>query len=402
MAAGPSLMSAATATVFVIAPVAAGAAAWQTGRLRRSDAASWAPQRSRLVIVVDAVAPVAAVAWAVLGLAVARVVVADPRPPGGWGAGALPMVAAAVAVIAGWVAIGAVAGSNAPTIAAVPGVVIVAYGAIVFPIAMDPLWLRHLTGFRSACCVVDSEVVPAAVLAPGIVALGVTGGAAVLVAGRSQTANRTLRAVAALVVVAGAVGAVLPSVADLGPDPTRERSSGLACQAGAGASAAGPATVCLWAEHEGQRAAVDAAAAAMAQALDERGVTVPSRVTERPATDGADDVWSFGTSSTADGLDVAVALAGGLMGSVTCIPELVGPDGLPLPLDAVAGTWLVLAADHVTPDDIAGLDPSAVAIADTVLAGSLEDQGQWFAGAVAALRDCDVVQPPLPPATSGP
>lgn len=404
-AAGPSLLSAATSTVFVIGPVAAGAAAWQTGRLRRSHVLAWAPRRAHGWLTADVVLPVVAAGWGTLALAIGRAVVIDPSPPGGWGAAAPGLAVAAAVVIAALSALGALAGWFLPSVAAVPASMVVTYLWLVFPIAFEPMWVRHLTGFRSSCCYVGTEIVPSAAFAPAALGVGLVLAVALVV---WRVPPTVARAGASIAVAVAAVFVARVPVADLGPDPVRARTTGLECRPvtdgavrSGGADGAELSEVCLWAEHEQLRSVVVGEVSALAAAAHDRGVTLPRTVTEGPATDGVSPgAWRFGTSVDADPFEVRAALASGLLGTVACDDTISGPSG-PVATDLAVVAWLLLAAGTPGEEVATRLGPEARDAAEVVLMAPAQAQGEWFVAQIAALRDCARPSVPLPATSAG-
>jgi hypothetical protein len=147
-----------TTILFLAGPLAAGCAAWEMSRLRRAQIAALAPARSVAVIAAWSALPSFAlgVVCVLTALLTAVPMVSgvpgslDPRP-----------VVIAVLVVAAHTLLGAAAGWLLSPYLSIPLALVASYVWHVYPRAIEPLWIRHLTGSTwTDCCEVDEMADP--------------------------------------------------------------------------------------------------------------------------------------------------------------------------------------------------------------------------------------------------
>lgn len=343
-----------SSALLLVGPVAASVAAWDVGRLRRGGVLNAPVVRGRLVVVGRAVVP--ALALGVVGLTVAWALTV-PGVVGAPGPRHALLVATPLVVLVGAVSVGALAGATLPPWLASAACLVGGYIWFVYPPALEPLWLRHLTGYESGCCGSWTQVTLGGAVAPGVLAAGATAAVAVLVRrGSSWTGTgrrgpiRLLAAACWAVAAAAAAAMVVP----LGPTPTEPRTTPTACRDGQ------RVRVCVWPEHVPQLPALTQATDDVHAALEKAGLTVPTVASESTADRTA---WVFGVSASTEAADwTEQAVAIGLLPSWP--EDCILPSPLAIDLDA-AGNWVLATIGH-PPDD-----------ASTVPAGSVTEQAAW-------------------------
>ncbi len=170
-----------------------------------------------------------------------------------------------------------------PTVAAVPVVLVGDYLWNVYPPALEPLWLRHLTRPASGCCMNTSAVDPAGIVGPALVAIGL---AAVAVAATAVSRHTPrlgslpgfvpyVGAALALTAAAATTSAAVALVDGLGPDAIRARpAADLVCSDPQGTR------VCVWPEHAPRLTETARVVSEAAARLRLVGVTPPQVITE--------------------------------------------------------------------------------------------------------------------------
>ncbi|WP_330288821.1 DUF7224 domain-containing protein [Streptomyces sp. NBC_00576] len=270
----------AVSALIFIAPVTAACAAWEAGRIRRARIGDGTPTRNGWQIAVAALTPVVLLGFLALAAALAVARLHMESAPG-WPDARI--IASAGLIVCAHVVVGYAVGMWLPAVAAVPVVLIGDYLWNVYPPALEPLWLRHLTRPASGCCMNTSAVDPAGIVGPALVAVGL---AAVAVAAATLSRHTprlgTLPgfvpyagAALALAVAAATTTASVGLVDGLGPDAIRTRpASELVCADSRGTR------VCVWPEHEPRLAETARAVSTAAERLRLVGVTSPDVITE--------------------------------------------------------------------------------------------------------------------------
>lgn len=365
-------------TAFLVAPVCAACAAWEGGRLRRAGWASLPHVRSPLRIAMTSLAPVIAVGWLAISTAVlytlrtARVVAVPD----------LRVMAATFVVVTAHALLGFAIGVRFSTVVAVPAVLLIDYGWMVLPHALEPVWLRHLNGSDTwlSCCSVATDVAPQALVGTLIVALGLAGTASMLLCARH--AVRRLAVVPA--VLALSLGAVL--VQGLGYDAVVPRDpAALVCSAG-------QPRVCVWPEHRDRLAEVTAIASTAASRWREADIGVPTEFSERSTLSLGDR--SFGFSVQSRPSDILNALAYSLLPPV---PQcaLAGRTEPYIAADLVHA-WLVEVAGMPDDEITKRFGPDVSRAVAAVRSLPLRQQRVWLKHNHTALQTCDVA-PQLEP-----
>jgi hypothetical protein len=298
----------------LVAPVSSACAAWDVGRLRRAGVLRAPVVRPQPAVVVRAALP--SLLLGVLGMVAAWLLTvpsAVGSPPGR----DVLLLGTAFAVVVGAVSVGAVAGTFLPHGPAAAGCLVLGYFWFVYPPAIEPLWLRHLTGFESGCCVATVQAAPAGVLAPVVLALGITVACALLVGApwfsvgqlwARRPATTALRLTAAVACVGIGTGVAVSLVDGFGDTPTVTRTTPTTCAGSA-------PRVCVWPKHASELPDLVTHARHFEAVLAGQGLAVPAlateSVTDAPATEPG---WVFGISdSTAPSGWLSQALVEGLV-----------------------------------------------------------------------------------------
>ena len=387
----PSWLSVAgrpSAALFLIATACAGVAAWDVSRLRRAGTEQWAPVRPPLQVVWTRALPSVAMGLAtvltVLVVTVGGVVTgagASLSTLGMPGWSALPPLVVALAAVVGFSAVGAAAGWLLSPYVGVPLVLVGSYLWHVYPPALEPLWLRHLTGTSwQFCCLTWHD--PAAGL--GIASLAIPAGLAlagtVLFATRGQP---VLRLAAATAIGTMAVAVAVPAAAPLDVRPTQTRAGELVCEGQA-------PTVCLWPEQEPLRDEITEQATALVSALRDAEVEPPERV-RAPVADADPDDWQVYLSHDAGADRIAEALVQGLVPETPACVEQDGRFDLRLlrAQEALrAWVWRVAYpgnGDFPRPDVSGERERLVTQVRDLPVA----EQARWYEAGQQAIRDCD-------------
>ena len=293
-----------------------------------------------------------------------------------------PLLASAAWIGAG-VALGWLLGSHTLLRVAAPLAVLTVYIGAAFPAALDPPWLRHLTGLTSGCCAIY-EVPDLRAAAAGVLTLGaVTGMCLAVSATAARVLPRAVTACTALGLVV-AVGAGITLARPLDADAVQDRQEPMVCIDVGVPLCTWPETAQVTQEHRESIRAVTATA-------DGAGLELPTKITQRAP--GAHS-WPEGTVSfsSAQGEDrVHWAYASALLPRVEACPDSPGfPDEDLSTLLALRGAvqgWLVAESGH--PMDAGGLGEESAAVLDS-LSGSTAHEAEAIRTLHSALLSCTV------------
>ncbi|GBQ03640.1 hypothetical protein SSP531S_51150 [Streptomyces spongiicola] len=140
----PAVVAAPLMTLYALAYASAAAlAVWESGRLRAFGVWDMAPARSRYRVAGDALLPVILCAW---------LVVLVPTVLSLGSAGTLPtpdsllLPGMAMLLCVAHAIIGFAIGLRAPHVVAAPVVAVLVWVAVAFTRAVDPAWVRHISG----------------------------------------------------------------------------------------------------------------------------------------------------------------------------------------------------------------------------------------------------------------
>ncbi|WP_067455536.1 DUF7224 domain-containing protein [Actinomadura macra] len=369
-------VKATSAAVLAFAPPMAAIAAWESWRLRRAGVHPGVSVRGPATIMMWSLLPM--LGCAVLGMLAAFGALFTklgdvPGTPD------LLVIVTAMLVLSAWAVVGFAAGRWLHPAVGVPVLLVMAWFWLAYPVALDPLWLRHLTGYNDgACCRTDAVFDNRALAAQAILA-----GSLLVAASLIWSSSRRpvlLRASAVLLPLCAMLIAI-GLVKNLGPYAERPRSAGLICR---GYS---QLQVCVWKE---RRKDLDRDARLIypaVQKISAAGLPRPERVTEGPADQKTS--WSFVAAPDSSGVDLVVALAGGFLPSkeLDCSKRSAERGG-----DAynLVGAWLAVKGG-VEPAQLVGkVGDENVAMIKRVLATSESVQLSWFKQNLASLTDCNI------------
>lgn len=377
----------------------AATAAWEGARLRRT--VWWSPTvRSRLAIVAWAVLPSVLIGFVAL-LAAVGVLLARS----GATAPDLRVLAVALLDLVAWAVVGFAAGILLPVPVAVPVGILLPFVWLAFVPAVDPVWLRHLTGMFRDCCGLNQDMAPAAVWASVLADVGIIAAAAILVGGWTDARRhggsllgRAVPLVASGLVLVLFVRAGVGLVSGMTYAPVVPRDPALlACRERAGL------TLCLWPEHAPEADALAAIASENRTRWIAAGIEAPAVFTEADPSVAPAGSLAYQVAGAAPD-DVILALANAMAPQQ---PACVNPTN-----GAMAGTtgglaaiWLhawYAAAGGMSADRLAQefgsnwgmgggtLDP--LPTVDALWKVSPAARRAWAAHAAALVSNCDQVE----------
>ena len=376
-----ALTSAGASSIFLVAPVCAACAAWEGGRLRRAGWLSMPHARSTITVAFMSIICILVVgllsisaSLVILLMREGEVVALDLR-----------IITKTFFIIGAHTLLGFAIGTQLPSTVAVPSVLLIDYAWMVLPIAIEPLWLRHLNGAWISCCDLASDLAPSAFIGTAIITIGFTGTAILLLRPYLDTFRRVLAVIPT--VIAFGVGALL--VQGLGPDPIVARTSTLVCSSG-------EPRVCVWPEHRERLPEVVEIAGAAVKSWRAVGISVPGEFSEQrnPALlpPGAS---SFGFSSESQRSDILNSLVYSLLPPLpACARE--GGSFLGGPAQSYVVAWLADTAG-ISRDELESRFGADIRqTIESVRALPIDQQQAWVARNIAALQKCDVA-PQLEP-----
>jgi hypothetical protein len=378
----------ASMTIAFVGAVCAACAAWEGSRLRRAGLWAAPSVRSRWTVAFWALLPEVSVGLlAVTAAMVVNVMRSNAGLLPDWrfvGMTALDLIAYASA--------GFAAGLLLPIAVAGPLAIVATFFWIGFVPAMDPVWLRHLTGMFRDCCGLAEDLAWRALVASTIVDLGCVAGAVLLMAGPDRLWRRAGGAVASFS-LAVVVGSFLVSSMTYAPVVARNTAA-LECRTDVGVS------VCTWPEHHARATEVAGIVADVRSAWQQAGMAVPSFFTEADpsvAPVGA-LVFTFDAgSSTRD--DIIGSLARGMLPPDPNCP--FGSAGGPAFEYLQAWYEAVGRASQAALQDDWGSafgEPDYPAVLDIVTqlqAATPEARRAWVSRAETATQQCDTWDPML-------
>lgn len=374
-----ALAAAGTITMAFVAPICAALGAWEGSRFRRATWWELPHVRSRAVVAAWSVAPVilagsvAVTVASMLQLTRSSLFVPDAR-----------VLAVTVVVISAHTFLGFAAGLWVSVVIAAPATLILSFLWMAFPAAIEPLWVRHLNGNLSTCCMLQQDLAPAAVAAASLVAAGMIVGALLLITQQRWSPVRGGISVAPLV-IAFAAGSAIAS--PLGADPVIARdASALVC-----AKDASGVEVCVWPEHAGRLDEVRGIAARAVTAWDAAGIPTPRRFTELEPAYRAAPAFGFSLESTE--ADIVGALAYSLLPPWPSCAD-TGPYPSASVLDDLQA-WFAAVAGMPAPDLVRRFDAPAgpedespLAVVRVLLSRPQAVQREWVLRNLEAARDC--------------
>lgn len=387
---------AAFALIF-IAPVTAACAAWEAGRLRRARIGDGTPTRNAWQIAAAALAPVVLLGLLALAAALAVARLGMESAPG-WPDARI--LASAAVVLCAHILVGYAVGVWLPAVAAVPVVLVGDYLWNVYPPAMEPLWLRHLTLPATGCCMNTAAVAPPGIAAPTLVAVGLAA-LAVAAAALSRRTPRLgglpgsapyLGGALAVVVALATASEGVRLVDGLGPDAIRARPvSELVCADSRGTR------VCVWPEHAPRLHETARVVGTAVERLRLVGVASPDVVTEGSPHPGPKR-WTVTVRQDPGftGQDIVTSLVSDLTGILVSGPHAGSRANCPAgPATAAQKAfdahdqltaWLSVRAGVSTRKVRDSVDPRTWEPVGRVLDAGLSSQKAWYGATLAQAR----------------
>jgi hypothetical protein len=374
---GVARLAQAASAIGIIVPLCAGLAAWEGARLRRGGALQLAPARTEWAIAARGLLPIVVTGVAAIAVATLVMLASGPRvTPGDFRVLLVP-----VAVLLGHAAIAYAAGRSLRAVFAVPGAIVASWFVIAYSIAIEPLWVRHLTGTLIDCCDVATVPATGALVAPVVIAAAACVAAAVVLTRMHALVSLGL----ACGILAVAVGIGVSLVSDLDSEPTEPRSrADLRCDG------RGP-RVCLFPEHESAAGLVADRAQLVYRRLTAASIDVPEVVSEARPTSRRD--WSIGVVPGVREDAVDTALIEGLM--PTYPPCADGEAPYPgFEAYRPVALWLAQSAGVSTSALDSAAEPTDRQELEAVRRLPRDRQLDWYHANVRALAAC-AVEPTL-------
>ncbi len=382
--------SGSAALPFVAAYVSA-AAAWEGARLRRGRIWGGPWRRSMISVVARPIGvPVGFGLLTVLAAIAFQLVRSDANAPD------VRIVIVALADLLAWAVLGFALGVRLPLAAATPVALLLPYLWLGFVPAMNPVWLRHITGMFRDCCSTAEDLSPNAALASLLVSAGFTIAAwtlAIAAPGRLRNHLLIAGATTASVVVAATF-----LVSGLGFAPVVARDTSLlTCRQ------LEVAQLCVWPEHADRINELSAATSDAIEGWRSVAMPTPALVTEanRSVAPPGALVVSFAGVHFRDAAVLALA-----RGALPPHPDCPSPT--PGIVSATTGgavapfleAWFAFtgglspASLSVTYEEVEPINGESVSsVVAELRTARPEQRARWVSELVAQLTTCDPVEP---------
>lgn len=364
------LSSKSTISILFAAPGFAALSAWDAARWRvlaDTSVRGWLEILGRHLLVVATIT---------VGIFLVTLAILYARQTPLAGTPRFDVIAAGVWVTVAYAAVGFAIGRFLPRLAAAPAAFGVVWLWVAYTPAIQPFWLRNVTGnLGTSCCAMDRELVPSALLAPTVLTTGLLIGVVVVLLWSQQT----LAWGAMTGVVALAMFAAASMVSSVGADPVQRRTGDQGCVTARGY------TFCAWPEH---REVLERAAGPLSitvSRMERAGLRLPRALNE-------DQVGSGGWSLSLGGDDVSswrVALATSPL--VGLPPPCANRNGGVWPAGSqweLAAAWLSTVAG-TSPSDAAADQGASRQRLRRLLARSESRQLAWYRKVEPALHSCE-------------
>ncbi|WP_435299132.1 DUF7224 domain-containing protein [Timonella sp. A28] len=267
--------------VFAV-PVVSAIAAWDMARLVRGKVFLPLWQRSKVNIVILALFPAVLLGISTIFAAFVGVALGgSPQITGRALTGLIPYVAS---VFAG-VSIGALFGRYLSNWLASTLVLVGGYVWFAYPPALEPGWIRSLTGYQSMCCGASSQFIALTWVVPTLICVGIIVATVPWVFGKVYSLKFLMAGFSVAIVTAGFLGASYLAK-PYGMYLSADRTDPLVC-------AQYSVEVCVWPENvvllDSAQHDIDAAV----NTLVKSGIDIPHTITESQENLGA---WKFSLS----------------------------------------------------------------------------------------------------------
>ncbi|WP_297748308.1 hypothetical protein [uncultured Tessaracoccus sp.] len=292
-----------TDALLLLCMLVAVAAAAEGTRLRRAN----------LIIVSSARLPVTRLAWPVAMVAVPTSLLLLIAVCSVGGAPAWQVWGTAVLSLVAWSAVGLAIGIWLPVVMALPAALVAAYLWVAVTPAIEPPWLRHMSGRWDGCCSLDTVPDPTVAWGSVVCSVGLIAVATVLIALRFHGRAGRLVLAAVLAVIVVGTGATAHGIAgDAGHLPRVPRLDRPICTGS-------EPRVCLWPERAPGLQPVADDVAAIIRHWRNLGIAVPATWSEA-AQRTSKEVASARINVTAGPASYPETLAQGLVDG--CQPPL--------------------------------------------------------------------------------
>jgi len=367
-----------TATLPFVGALCAACAAWEGSRLRRARVWGAPSVRSRVEIALWSILPAVLAGSLAIGVAVGVQLLRS--------AAGLPdvrLIGVAVLDLVAYASAGFAAGVLLPFAVAGPLAIVATMFWLAFVPAMDPVWMRHLTGMFRDCCMLQSDLAPGAAIASTMVNLGIIAAAALLVSGLAPGARRAGAAVA--LSSAALVGVLFVGSMTYSPTVPRD-PSGLLCRV------TGGTTVCVWPEHENRLDEVARIVADVRAGWQRAGMTVPSHFTEADPNIAPEEAVAFGFNGRLSTRDIIIGdLA---RGALPEFPDCPGGYTGSIAFEYLEAWYAAtggMSADEMQERYTYPTDPfpSVSSVLDQLHSASPEVRRNWIARAEDVSQACD-------------
>ncbi|KOA53560.1 hypothetical protein BAAA27672_08380 [Bifidobacterium animalis subsp. animalis ATCC 27672] len=269
-----SLVTAANSAIVIVGPSVAFGASWDISALRQGCVFEYPHVRSSVRVLSRAVAPSL---WAgLLGISLCWALLL-PHGRSTFRASDAVVLCTGPVMVLGYACLGAALGLLLPVLFACPLSLIIAYIWIVFPSAMEPMWLRHLNGYEDGCCTPTTMLSLRGVSASLVFACGAVGVLSLILCGvvhRQRTRIGRTATVSSIAVAMCTVAVAGTLAAPFGNYPVQIRADSLVC------AVRENLRVCVWPENADQIASVSVRAHELATELRSADYEVPRTVSE--------------------------------------------------------------------------------------------------------------------------
>lgn len=385
--AGPYSLPTTSISLWAIAfigPMSSASAAWEAGRLRRGGVFFFPAVRARPEVLVASVGPTVVVATVAMVIGhLVRVEMTET-----WVAPEPRLSLVAFTVVLAQTAFGFALGTRLTAPIAVPLALVAPLLWMIGTAAVDPPWVRHLSGTWANCCRLHEEIAPGALWAPWFLALSLLVTSLVSL---HPGLNGRVAALAALAVVPVSVAALIsPLVNDLSSSPVVARPhEELVC-------GTGEILLCVWPENQERLDSLSLLVDRTSDAWRAVGVPLAKGFTEQRGSQVADDYASLRIAANSTDHDVVMSLADAILGAPPICPEVADrPAHLGGRLYPTLVVYLAMAAG--VPADALGarFAPRDLTTAASALNLSADEQRTWVTDAFQAWTTCNT-SPPIP------